>query len=533
MSTAIYPLPVGTVPYPTFAAQPRTEEPIEEGHPQTVNLSQEMHSDLDAGLRRLMSVDEAALHGLESFIPTIQTFSDEMALKVKSTGRIFLVGSGSMGRVATSLGALFGSHERVISIVAGGNSTFVEERSEFVYSEESGKSAIGQHSLTHDDVVIFLSPTHTSPFSRGAAVKASDSEAKTICFYTQLGRGTFALDIGPEAILGSNRLRDALLTQAVMGVLLATTFYKVEEKWEEATNYPQEILERWRTGDRRIREQISQIVPLVTTMAETLLAKRGGQDRGCVTFLAGGGGAIRAVWDCIAAFASQFSTGRPCRDSENPLFSQRPAITAYMAGENDNRQAWCALVGKEQVSEKMQDQLSFCLASGADSPHSWALRPKGEGNFVIGVASEGAMSVVQSELASVEGPKGILPLEVEKDPFGLSETLVLTELLNLLFNGSMILANKVFGNRVIELNPSSDQEMGRCIRLIQSIYKKRALSNEEIYHLLLHIKAEKVKRSDYTPSAVKIALAMLKLGNSFQGALDRLQQENESIAWTV
>jgi len=60
--------------------------------------------------------------------------------------------------------------------------------------------------------------------------------------------------------------------------------------------------------------------------------------------------------------------------------------------------------------------------------------------------------------------------DVPTDIFGLSETLLLKQTLNLISNSEMILMNKVHGNCMIDVLPSNNKLIDRCMRLIKTTW---------------------------------------------------------------
>ena len=105
----------------------------------------------------------------------------------------------------------------------------------------------------------------------------------------------------------------------------------------------------------------------------------------------------------------------------------------------------------------------------------------------------------------------------------------------------MILTNKVHGNQMIDVRASNNKLIDRCIRLTKEIwseYRSDPVPSDKIlYHYIAHVNALKKsyeKKGIYTPSVVKIMLAMLSLNKTpddFQEIIDRLEKEQESVDW--
>ena len=129
--------------------------------------------------------------------------------------------------------------------------------------------------------------------------------------------------------------------------------------------------------------------------------------------------------------------------------------------------------------------------------------------------------------------------DTPSDALGLSETLVLKQTLNLISNSSMVLMNKVHGNRMIDVRPSNNKLIDRCIRQTQEIWEEEQKSQpperKELYHYLAHIKATKDRyeeKGEYTPSTIKFMLSMLhleKTPDDFKEAMEFLAKREERM----
>ena len=130
---------------------------------------------------------------------------------------------------------------------------------------------------------------------------------------------------------------------------------------------------------------------------------------------------------------------------------------------------------------------------------------------------------------------------IPHDAAGISETILLKQVLNLISNSSMVLMNKVYGNQMIDVNASNQKLIGRCLRLTKAIWKELqpgiTYSDELCYYYITSVSAltkEREARGIYTPSVVKIVLTMLateKTPADFQEAVDHLLRYKEKINW--
>jgi hypothetical protein len=236
---------------------------------------------------------------------------------------------------------------------------------------------------------------------------------------------------------------------------------------------------------------------------------------------------------------------------------------AYLAGESDNRAAWRTLIGRDVAEQDQADTDSFLIASGAQGNFSYDNRPKGPGNFVIGVSKTETNVVVDmlNKVIEVGGNAGLILLsrdkiqteenpeiltlkleEIPTDDFGLVDALLLKQTLNLMTNAAMILAGNVHGCRMVAMRASNQKLIDRSMRMVMDIWKEDTgkdipITVEELYYYVLRVEELKKEFSEqniYTPSIVKMLLAMLYLGKKptpqeFLEVLDFLREKQERL----
>lgn len=568
------------MPYRQFAQDFLLQDTsTEQRHEITRNLSQVTSENVRAGLELLVLADEKVVEGYWSFLPHIDSVSIVIAQKMKLGGRLFIVGSGSSGRVGVDLGAkcrkAFGSlGEQVYGLVAGGDSAMIRPKEGFEDSKPSGKKLLEGHGITENDVVILVSASGSATFNEGCGEYAADLGAKVYYFYNSntipdrtralLERKTnpvtgLCVDIGPQAISGSTRLQAATLAECCLGALLATSFYRLQDNLQEVEVYKNRLLEQMKVGIALLRDAIPGLENFVraeyAVFSDPRASFRSIQDRGefgYVTFLALEDSMREVLIDSTES-SPTFSTNPMRRESE--AHKKRPEFSAYLAGYTDNLKAWSALLGRDVSPSDIEDADSFILAAEASGLNSYARRPTGAGNFVIAVAKGdklpelldrdevGGVILLSNTQASVEpksGYKATVVFEnVPHDVMGISETILLKQALNLISNGSMVLMNKVYGNLMIDVRASNNKLVGRVLRLIQEIWSEAhpdtPLQDEVVYQYIVQVK-EKMKEAEsrgiYVPSIVKIVLHLFAHGltvDDFEKAVEALRQNGESI----
>ncbi len=590
-------LPIGFMPFEEFEQEfALGNVSTEQLHPITTHLSQITHKSIAEGMELLLKVDENVIKGLESFIPSIKTFAPFIADKISQRGRVFLVGSGSSGRVAVDIAAKCSSKfpkikEQIQGVIAGGDSALIRAKEGFEDSETDGEAALKDFNLGPKDTVILISASGSASFNVGCGHFSANSGTSVFYFYNSKNiplrtqrlfeRNVnpvipLCLDIGPQAIGGSTRLQGATLAEACLGALLGSTLYLTQEEDLLAKEYPIELMLKMQKGLELIKDHLKLIQRFPQAEVEAFSSPHSNfrqladvSTQGYITFIALED-SMREVLIDSTETSPTFSTNPIRRESE--IHKKRAEFRAYLIGQGDNSKAWAALLGREVHPMDIKDTETFLLASEENGINSFSKRPIDAGNFLIGVAKVNESGSIPHQLIQAleaakkqGGSVGLLvicrgklsesqvkelgdaydcTLIVENTPsdaLGFTETIVLKQILNLISNSSMILMNKVHGNQMIDVRASNKKLIDRCMRLIKDIWAEyqpdQPLDDEFLYHYVAHVSTIKKSHEEkgiYTPSVVKVVLAMLalkKTPDNFQEVIEHLADKQERIDW--
>lgn len=184
----------------------------------------------------------------DSRIPdSIRPHSKELARLVRTTasalrrgGRLLYVGAGTSGRLgvldASECPPTFGtSPDQVQGIMAGGLSALHSSVEGAEDHSGQGTAAVVDRTVGPLDVVLGIAASGRTPFVWGALAEARKRGATTalLCFNPHLDFKTawkphhvLAIDVGPEVLTGSTRLKAGTATKLVLNML--TTLVMVE-----------------------------------------------------------------------------------------------------------------------------------------------------------------------------------------------------------------------------------------------------------------------------------------------------------------
>lgn len=554
----------------------------------TQHLSSIMHTSISQGMQLLIDADFQVLKGFKEFK---ESYLPHLTKKIRSClekgGRIFLVGSGSSGRIALDLSAKWKAaclkntynyhfQDAVIGIIAGGDSAIVKAKEGFEDCMEAGIQAMQQCGLSDKDQVILISASGSSCYNVGCALEACRIQAKCYYFYNskQIPERTknlfdknnvqpILIDIGPQSISGSTRLQAATLGELCLGFLL-THILTINES--HSLDQIESFNKRFEFSLTKGMESIRKAIPKMQQFVEierdifshpqaNFRKLRDESRQGYVTFISGSD-AIREILIDTTETAPTFSVNPPRKTEE--IHKKRPEFQAFIFNAPNNQIAWEILLNRPVHEMDIQDTQSLLI-----DQEGFKQRYTDKGNFVIGVVkeTENAEPIYQTlEAVKKQGGetgmifcmsnKDFQKINLEKfasnhtitiqfpfkDKLGLISTVLLKQVLNLLSNSSMILMNKVEGNKMVDVRVSNKKLQDRCLRLTKEILENYGLSpppDDSLFQLMIDV--EKLKRTfeedhgQYTPSTVKIMLAMIALDTDFKEAIQFLYLHNESI----
>jgi len=159
----------------------------------------------------------------------------------KSGGRLFYVGAGTSGRLgvldASECPPTFrASPDMVQGIIAGGQRAIWEAVEGAEDDPAAGAAAINFRGATKGDVVVGVAASGRTPFVWGALKEASRKGARTVllCFnpYLKIQKSwrpdlIIAVDVGPEILTGSTRLKSGTATKLVLNMFTTIAMVRI------------------------------------------------------------------------------------------------------------------------------------------------------------------------------------------------------------------------------------------------------------------------------------------------------------------
>lgn len=175
--------------------------------------------------------DKGVAYRVEEKLDVIASAIDTIVEKLKLGGRLLYFGAGTSGRLgvldAAECPPTFGTDpETVQGFIAGGEAAMFVAQEGAEDKEEEGRAELKRLNVTKNDVVVGLAASGRTPYVHGVVKGAAELGSPTIFITTVSAdqvelEADFMIDIpvGPEAIMGSTRMKSATAQKMVLNML--------------------------------------------------------------------------------------------------------------------------------------------------------------------------------------------------------------------------------------------------------------------------------------------------------------------------
>jgi N-acetylmuramic acid 6-phosphate etherase len=194
---------------------------------------------------RLMNrEDRKVAAAVEREIPAIARAVDAIVRGMRNGGRLIYVGAGSSGRMAVLDAAecppTFGiSKKRMQALIAGGRRAVTGAVEGAEDSVRSAEHDLREKNLRSNDVVVGIAASGTTPYVLGALQYARKRGATTVAITSnrhmavaRLAKIVIALEVGPEVLTGSTRLKAGTSQKMVLNMLSTAVMSRLGHVYE-------------------------------------------------------------------------------------------------------------------------------------------------------------------------------------------------------------------------------------------------------------------------------------------------------------
>ncbi|MBM71332.1 MAG: N-acetylmuramic acid 6-phosphate etherase [Crocinitomicaceae bacterium] len=185
------------------------------------------------------SVDAEALDAVSNCLSQIESFVEQLVLRMSIGGRLFYVGAGTSGRLgvvdASECPPTFGvDHGRVVGLIAGGDSAIRKAVEGAEDSETQGWDDLLSNDIGENDTVVGIAASGRTPYVVGALKRARLNGILTSCVtcnpntaVTEHSDYPIEAITGPEFVAGSTRLKAGTATKLVLNMITTITMIKL------------------------------------------------------------------------------------------------------------------------------------------------------------------------------------------------------------------------------------------------------------------------------------------------------------------
>lgn len=240
-----------------------------------------------AGILKIINDEDKTIpFAVEKELPYIERAVEIIVYAIKNGGRLLYFGAGTSGRLgvvdASECPPTFGTPFGLIEgYIAGGKEAMFRAQEGAEDKEENGANDVIHAKVNSKDVVCGIAASRRTPYVIGAIKKAHELGAKTL-YITCTPRNTFnienvdvamCVDVGPEVVMGSTRMKSGTAQKLVLNMLTTTSMIRMGKVYEN-------MMIDLQMTNRKLEERSKRIVMTITGVsyeeAEEFLAKSKG-----------------------------------------------------------------------------------------------------------------------------------------------------------------------------------------------------------------------------------------------------------------
>lgn len=195
-------------------------------------------------VRLINDEDKKVAEAVEKVLPQVAKAVDTIAARMQKGGRLFYIGAGTSGRLgvldASECPPTFGTDPGlVVGIIAGGDTALRTGIEEIEDQADQGVADLLRHQIGPLDTVVGISASGSAAYVVGALREAKKIGAATVAISNSPhSRIAEEADIailpivGPEAIMGSTRMKAGTSQKMVLNMLSTATMIRCGKTYQ-------------------------------------------------------------------------------------------------------------------------------------------------------------------------------------------------------------------------------------------------------------------------------------------------------------
>lgn len=229
--------------------------------------------------------DKTVALAVEPCLPAVAKAVDMIVTVLRQGGRLFYIGSGTGGKIgmldATECPPTFGTDDNtVVAVLSGGREAAVGWREETEDDESLAVCDLKARRFGRNDILVAISASGNTPYALAGIRYALCQGSRTIGLSCSpgskletLAEHCITVDVGPEVIMGSTRLKAGTAQKMVLNMLSTCSMIQLGKTYEN-------LMVDVRPINSKLRRRVLQIIQTAAGVDETaaqqaLLAAQG------------------------------------------------------------------------------------------------------------------------------------------------------------------------------------------------------------------------------------------------------------------
>ncbi|MTK14009.1 MAG: N-acetylmuramic acid 6-phosphate etherase [Clostridiaceae bacterium] len=220
-------------------------------------------------LRKINGEDKKVAVAVEEQLDNISGAVDIIVSCFQKGGRLFYIGSGTSGKLgvidASECPPTFGvDDEMVQGIISGGKDAISGWLEHTEDDEELAVKDIQEKNITDKDVLVGITASGNTPYVKRAMEYGKKLGCKTIGVIcrthgklSEICDLTIAVDVGPEVIMGSTRMKAGTAQKMILNMLSTTAMIRMGKTYSN-------LMVSVKPINKKLKERVKEIVNLAT-----------------------------------------------------------------------------------------------------------------------------------------------------------------------------------------------------------------------------------------------------------------------------
>lgn len=220
-------------------------------------------------INKINDEDKKIAYLVEKQLDQISKAVDLIVESFESGGRLIYVGSGTSGKLAvidaSECPPTFGVDDSMVQgIISGGNAALSGWLEHTEDDEELAIKDLKAKNVNKNDILVGITASGNTPYVRRAMEYGKELQCKTVgIMCSTIGRIndicdlTISVDVGPEIIFGSTRMKAGTAQKMILNMLSTTSMIKLGKTYLN-------LMVNVKPINKKLQDRVRQIVHLAT-----------------------------------------------------------------------------------------------------------------------------------------------------------------------------------------------------------------------------------------------------------------------------